>query len=86
MSHMRTFKYKLWQNIRPNVIDELCEDHATMFDMVEMVSPDKLVFSPRVAYIYDHDTGLNADKMIPKEIEESFQSIAKYPKREVIFN
>tara|TARA_R100000664_G_C2719047_1_gene113129 strand:- start:112 stop:750 length:639 start_codon:yes stop_codon:yes gene_type:complete len=68
-SHMRTFKYKLWKNIKK---EDLCDedgkyykragDLAAMYPMLEMAG-DKIEYVEDVVYVYNRANPLNEDKV-----------------------
>ena len=67
-SHLRTFKYKLWKNIKEEDLKHPdgswmfpCADQAYMLPMLEM-SGGKFHFFDEILYIYNRETPLNADK------------------------
>tara|TARA_R110000824_G_scaffold28264_14_gene95249 strand:- start:1397 stop:2143 length:747 start_codon:yes stop_codon:yes gene_type:complete len=85
-SHLRTFKYKLWNKIKkedllmPN--GEFCNgawDMAFMFPMLEM-SGFKSHYVEDILHIYNRSNPLNEDKINHKRILESEQRIRKMKK------
>ena len=68
-SHMRTFKYKLWKNIKK---EDLCDedgkyykragDLAAMYPMLEMAG-QKIEYVEEVVYVYNRANPLNEDKV-----------------------
>jgi len=77
MSHMRTFRYGLWQNMRPETFTFLAEDQATMYEMAEQCEPEEVVFNPNVTYVYDaYDWGSDYH-----HLQKSEERIRAFPKR-----
>lgn len=67
-SHLRTFKYKLWKNIREKDLKHPeghwmfpCADQAYMLPMLEM-SGGNFHFFEEPLYTYNRETSLNANK------------------------
>jgi glycosyltransferase involved in cell wall biosynthesis len=84
LSHMRTFKYKLWKNIRKESLLEYCADLPTMFDMAEMVNPNTIIFNPEVTYIYE-ETQFSASRRIGKEVSMSEARTRLQSKMPILF-
>ena len=79
-SHLKTFKYKLWKNIKTEdfyykgeVIDHV-DDAAFMLPMLEMAGNEHIKFIEKVLYIYND---LN-DKCSMYSIGERLEEIKKY--------
>ena len=85
-SHLRTFKYKLWNKIRKEDLlmsnGEFCNgawDMAFMFPMLEM-SGFKSHYVEDILHIYNRSNPLNEDKVNHKRILDSEQRIRKMKK------
>ena len=72
-SHMRTFKYKLWNNIdKDDLKDEnknfyqKAGDLAATFCMLELAG-DKISYIKDILYVYNRNNPLNEDKVNHKE-------------------
>ncbi|HEY9838671.1 MAG TPA: hypothetical protein V6D27_17445, partial [Vampirovibrionales bacterium] len=91
-SHLRTFKYLLWRNIKlEDLQDEngnfyrMAGDLATMFPMLEMAA-ERSRFIPETLLIYNRSNPLNADKIdgnLQLAIDQKIRSSQKYQRLEV---
>lgn len=68
-THLRTMKYKIWKNIKPDALQnangeyyKTACDVARMFPALEMAGFDRIKFIPEVLYIYNRETAFNDDK------------------------
>lgn len=68
-SHLRTFKYKLWKNIKDEDLrDENGQymktawDLFLMFPMLEMAGYSRVKFIPEILYVYNQETPYNDHK------------------------
>jgi hypothetical protein len=68
-SHLRTFKYKLWKNIKKeDILDEkgdifrMAGDLPVMFPMLEMAE-ERAYFIEDIIHVYNRDNPLNEDKV-----------------------
>jgi glycosyltransferase involved in cell wall biosynthesis len=78
-SHLKTFKYKLWQAIPKNYLQNdageyiiYCDDMALMFAMIELAGWDKVQQIKELLYMYNDTNPANAfdtHKIECKEIE-----------------
>jgi glycosyltransferase involved in cell wall biosynthesis len=92
-SHLRTFKYKLWKNVRrEDVLDPtgkiyaMAGDLPVMFPMLEMAE-ERSLFIEDILYIYNRTNPLNEDKVNHKlqlTIEYEVRSKPIYPRLENI--
>lgn len=88
-SHVRTFKGFLWNAIRPeDLLDwtghypPMAGDAATMFPMLDMCAPGKIVFVPEVLYAYNTANPLNDHKIsreLQLRLELWFRQKPQYP-------
>jgi glycosyltransferase involved in cell wall biosynthesis len=85
-SHLRTFKYKLWQEIKKedllNPDGSFCDgawDMAFMFPMLEMAGSNSHYIED-ILYIYNRINPLNEDKVNHRKILESESRIRKMNK------
>lgn len=91
-SHLRTFKYKLWKNIKEEDLKHPdgswmfpCADQTYMLPMLEM-SGGKFHFFSEVLYVYNRETSLNADKVKGlKQLENEKITRSREPYKKIIF-
>lgn len=73
-SHLRTFKYKLFKQIKPeslrdpsgNYLDSI-PDLALMFPMLEMAGYDRIKYIPEIVYVYNRENQFNYDKIFKRK-------------------
>tara|TARA_Y100000310_G_scaffold235174_1_gene238190 strand:+ start:769 stop:3273 length:2505 start_codon:yes stop_codon:yes gene_type:complete len=92
-SHLRSFKYKIWRNIKKeDLLDStgsfyrMSWDMAFMFPMLEMAG-EKQKFISKTLYVYNRDNPLNDDKIdnrLQIQTENHIRSKDKYQKIERI--
>jgi glycosyltransferase involved in cell wall biosynthesis len=92
-SHLRTFKFKLWDKIdKKDLLDQngkyfqTAWDLAIMFPMLEM-SSDKSLFIEETMYVYNNKTSLNDYKLYPElqlKTEMLLRTKPKYIKKEIL--
>ena len=92
-SHLRTFKYKLWKNIRrEDVLDSnekiyaMAGDLPVMFPMLEMAE-ERSFFMEDILYVYNRTNPLNEDKVnheLQLTIEYKVRNKPIYPRLEEI--
>ena len=90
-SHLRTFKYKLWKNVRrEDVLDSsgkiyaMAGDMPVMYPMLEMAE-ERSHFIEDILYIYNRTNPLNEDKInhrLQLEIEWKVRNKPVYPRLE----
>lgn len=68
-SHLRTFKYKLWKNIKMEDLKDsdgcyyqMTYDQAIMFPLLEMAG-SRARFIPEILHVYNKENPLNVDKI-----------------------
>lgn len=91
-SHLRTFKYKLWKNIKEEDLKHPdgswmfpCADQTYMLPMLEM-SGGKFHFFDETLYIYNRETPLNADKgRAAKQLANEKIIRSRKPYKKIIF-
>jgi glycosyltransferase involved in cell wall biosynthesis len=86
-SHLRTFKYKLWDKIeKEDLLDQegnfykMTWDLAFMFPMLEM-SAGRSCYIDKILYIYNQDNPLNdhkVDNRLQMKLEREIRSKKKY--------
>lgn len=86
LSHLRTYKYLLFKNIKEkDFLDEngkfyiMAGDLALMFPMAEM-SGGRIGFIDDILYVYNRETTINDDKVSVKKQLSSATSIKRKPK------
>lgn len=69
-SHLRTFKYKVWKNVRDEDLKgpdglyaRVAWDLAIMFPMLEMAGQNRVKFVPEAIYVYNQESPFNDGKM-----------------------
>ena len=92
-SHLRTFKYKLWKNVRrQDVLDStgkiyaMAGDLPVMFPMLEMAE-ERSFFIEDILYVYNRTNPLNEDKInneLQLSIEDEVRNKPIYPRLEKI--
>ena len=80
-SHLRTFKHKLWRQIKHEDLKdasgnyyEMTYDQAIMLPLLEMAQ-ERAKFIPEVLYVYNKENPLNVDKIKAKKQFELAQEI-----------
>jgi glycosyltransferase involved in cell wall biosynthesis len=92
-SHLRTFKYKLWKNIKKeDILDStgkiyaMAGDLPVMFPMLEMAE-ERSFFIEDILYVYNRTNPLNEDKInheLQLSIEDEVRNKPIYPRLEKI--
>ena len=94
-SHLRTFKYRLWKNIkREDMLDETGEIYAmagdlpVIFPMLEMAE-ERSQYIEDILHVYNRSNPLNEDKVdhpLQLSIDREVRSKPVYPRLEEIEN
>ncbi|MBD3260718.1 MAG: glycosyltransferase [Candidatus Altiarchaeales archaeon] len=81
-THLRTFKYKLWKNIKDNDLRDskgeyykCAWDLAFMWPMMEMAGYDRIKYIPEKLYVYNRETPHNDEKVRSGEQQRNHQEI-----------
>ena len=90
-SHLRTFKYKLWKNVRredvlnsDGEIYAMAGDMPVIFPMLEMAE-ERSFFIEEILHVYNRDNPLNEDKVnhgLQLSIEQEVRNKPVYPRLE----
>ena len=92
-SHLRTFKYRLWKNIRKeDILDKdgkiysMCGDLPVIFPMLEMAE-ERSFYIEDILHVYNRSNPLNEDKVnhgLQLGIEAEVREKPVYPRLEVM--